>query len=48
MFSHELKAPDCGPIEAANVTNALKRRWSLDEYERENFIRKLIGNYNYN
>ena len=44
VFSHELRAPDCGDIKAANVTVAgkLKRRWSLEEEERDAFIRKWM------
>lgn len=40
VFGHELSEPDCGNIKAANVTTALRRRWSLEEEEREAFIRK--------
>ena len=40
VFSHELKAPDCGNIEAANVTESLQRRWSLEDHEKKAFMRK--------
>lgn len=40
IFSHELKEPDCGNLEAAQVTSGLKRRWSLEDHEREAFIKK--------
>jgi alpha,alpha-trehalase len=40
VFSHELTAPACGHIQAANVTESLQRRWSLEDHEKEAFMRK--------
>ena len=40
IFSHELRQPHCGNLQIARATSDLKRRWTLNDHERDAFIRK--------